>query len=72
MVQVTSCLNALNHRTKRRVDLSQPAYDGVDEARTYDGSADRQILEEHIDTDLDDDTDRSRPQFCGVHFWGPA
>jgi hypothetical protein len=38
----------------------------VDEARTYDDSANWQILEEHIDTDLDDGTDRIGQQFWGV------
>jgi RHS repeat-associated protein len=60
--------NGLNHRIKRRMDLSQGAYDGVDEARTYFYSANWQVLEEWIDTDLDDDTDRIGQQFWGVRY----
>lgn len=60
--------NGLNWRTKRRMDLSQGAYNGLDEARTYFYSPSWQLLEEWVDTDLDDDIDRKAQQFWGVRY----
>ena len=71
--------NGLNWRVKRRMDLSQGAYNGVDEARTYYYSANWQVLEEHVDTNLtadgsddggdtEDDINRIGQQFWGVRY----
>lgn len=60
--------NPLNWRVTRRMDLSKSAYNGVDEARTYYYSASWQVLEEHVDTDLDDEPDRKAQQFWGVRY----
>jgi RHS repeat-associated protein len=70
--------NGLNHRIKRRMDLSQGTYDGIDEARIYFYSANWQVLEEWVDADtgtdsdsdtvLDNDTDRIGQQFWGVRY----
>lgn len=68
MVQTAPHLESLNRRTRRRMDLSQGNYDGLDEGRTYYYSAGWQMLEEHVDTDLDDDTDRIGQQFWGVRY----
>ncbi len=60
--------NGLNWRTKRRMDLSQGAYDGVDEARWYFYSSDWRMIEEHVDADDDGDVDRVAQQFWGVRY----
>tara|TARA_R110000782_G_scaffold20675_3_gene55782 strand:+ start:9332 stop:17044 length:7713 start_codon:yes stop_codon:yes gene_type:complete len=68
--------NGLNWRVKRRMDLSQGAYNGVDEARTYYYSANWQVLEEHVDTNLtvdgDDDLGNTEDDInrIGQQFWG--
>lgn len=68
MVQAAPHLESLNRRMRRRMDISQGNYDGLDEGRTYYYSAGWQMLEEHVDTDLDDDTDRIGQQFWGVRY----
>tara|TARA_R110000782_G_scaffold102483_4_gene189491 strand:+ start:8981 stop:11971 length:2991 start_codon:yes stop_codon:yes gene_type:complete len=74
-----NAFNGLNWRVRRHMDLSQGAYNGVDEARTYYYSANWQVLEEHVDTDpatdgsdsdaiLDNDSERIGQQFWGVRY----
>lgn len=60
--------NGLNWRVKRRMDLSQGAYDGLDEERTYYYTASWQVAEERIDRDNDGTDDERGQQFWGVRY----
>ncbi len=57
--------NGLNWRITRKADLAKGAYDGLDERRDYYYSAGWRMVEERVDSDLDDDFD-----YAGQQVWG--
>ena len=70
--------NGLNWRIIRKADLSKGAYNGLDEKRTYYYSAGWQMIEEHVDEDVDvnsdstggtdDDIDYASQQVWGARY----
>ncbi len=58
--------NGLNWRITRKVDLAKGGYDGLDEERRYYYSAGWQMIEEHVDSDLDGSIEYESQQ-----VWGP-
>lgn len=60
--------NGLNWRVNRKVDLSKSAYDGLDESRDYFYSAGWQMIEEHVDRDLDGAVDHYTQQVWGARY----
>jgi len=58
--------NGLNWRIRRKMDLSQGAYNGVDEERLYFFTPFWQMVEEWVDDDLDSAVEYRAQQFWGV------
>lgn len=60
--------NALGWRTVKRLDTSIGAYDGIDQERVMLYDAGWRMVEERVDTDLDEDADYVSQQFWGLRY----
>ncbi len=60
--------NALGWRTVKRFDTSMGGYDGMDQERVMLYDAGWRMVEERVDTDLDDDADYVSQQFWGMRY----
>jgi RHS repeat-associated protein len=60
--------NALGWRTVKRFDTSGSGYDGIDQQRVMLYDAGWRMVEERVDTDLDEDDDYVSQQFWGMRY----